>query len=81
MSGQDKATRPKTMDERFDDVSVAIAEQRDYTTFCFEKLTREVQGVKVDVKATENRLTRRLDRHEGLLSEILKEVRANRPAR
>ncbi len=74
MNGQDKATRPKTMDERFDEVSVAFVEQRDFTTFRFDKARREL-------RATENRLTRRLDRQDVLLSEILKEVRANRPAR
>jgi hypothetical protein len=63
-----------TFDDRFDEVSAAIAEQRDYTTFCFDRARREL-------RATENRLTRRLDRQDVLLSEILKEVRANRPAR
>lgn len=60
-----------TLDDRFDEVSEAIAEQRDYTTACFDKARRHL-------KATENRLTRRLERHELLLREILQEVRACR---
>ncbi len=78
-----KATQRKTIDERFDDVTQAFAEvahafadQRNYTTFCFEKLQREVRQ---DMKQSEGRLTRRLDRHEVMLGEILSEVKAIRP--
>ena len=58
----------KTLDERFDDVTVAIVEQRDFTTFAFDKVRREMRQV-------EKRLTRRLGRYELLLSEVLGEVR------
>ncbi len=67
MTRELKATQQKTID-----VAHAFAEQRDYTTLCFEKLRR-------DIKQTEGRVTRRLDRHEVMLSEILSEVKAIRP--
>lgn len=69
----------KTIDERFDEVSQAFREQRDFTVFCFEKLRREVRQ---DIRASEGRLTRRLEsmdrrftHHELLLTEILNEVK------
>ncbi len=58
----------KTLDDRFDEVTAAIVEQRDYTTFAFDKVRGEVRQV-------EKRLTRRLDRHELLLGEVLDGVR------
>lgn len=75
----------RTIDERFNEVSVAIAEMHDYTAFCFEKLRTEFrQGL----EQAEGRLTLRLDtvdgrldRHELILSEILTEVRALRKER
>lgn len=69
-------TPPRTIDERFDEVSQAFADAHDYTTFCFSKLHEDTrQGL----KAMESRLTRRLDRHESLLTEVLAEVKALRP--
>lgn len=62
----------KTIDERFDDVSHAFREQRDFTIFCAEKLRGELRQ---DIRDSEGRLTRRLDRHELLLTEILGEVK------
>ena len=39
------ARRPEqTLDERFDEVSVAIAEMRDFTSFCFDRLGRDLRA-------------------------------------
>ena len=62
---------PKTIDERFDEVAQGFLDQRDYTTFCFDKLRREI-------RQSEGRLARRLDRHQLVLGEILTEVKARR---
>jgi hypothetical protein len=43
------------------------------TTFCFDKLRQEI-------RQSEGRLARRLDRHELVLGEILTEVKAQRAA-
>lgn len=64
-------TTPKTIDERFDEVQQGFLDQRDYTTFCFDKLRQEI-------RQSEGRLARRLDRHELVLGEILTEVKARR---
>ncbi|MBK9240552.1 MAG: hypothetical protein IPL75_09890 [Acidobacteria bacterium] len=58
---------PKTLDERF----------RDYTTFCFDKLRRDMRQ---EIKQSEGRLARRLDRQDLVLVEILTEVKAQRRA-
>ena len=79
MSGEQKAT-PKTLDERFDEVAQAFADQRDYTTFCFDKLQRELrQEFRHAIKQSEGRLSRRLDRQDLVLAEILNEVKFLRP--
>ena len=59
---------------------------RDFTTFCFDKLRAEMvlghEGLQTEisvVKAGLGRVERRLDRHEELLGEVLKEVRALKP--
>lgn len=82
MEREQKTAKPKTIDQRFDEVSEAIAEQRDYTTFCFDKvraeLRREMRQVRQELHDVENRLTRRLDRHDVVLGEILGEVKALR---
>lgn len=65
-------TPPKTLDERFDEVQQGFLDQRDYTTFCFDKLRQEI-------RQSEGRLARRLDRQELVLGEILTEVKAQRP--
>jgi len=85
---------PKTIDERFDEVTQAFLDHRDFTTFCFDKLGTELRH---EIRASEGRLSdrvdglatrvdglsHRLDRHELVLSEILNEVktlsRAGRP--
>lgn len=78
--------RPRTIDERFDEVTQAFADQRDFTMFCHDKLGREVRQ---EIRASEGRLTSRLDALEGrfgglegrfarqelLLTEILNEVK------
>lgn len=63
---------PKSLDERFDEVAQGFLDQRDYTTFCFDKLREEI-------RQSEGRLGRRLDRHELVLGDILAEVKAQRP--
>ena len=60
------------VDARFDEVREHFVEMRDFTTFCFDKLRSEMR---VDF----GRVERRLDRHEELLGEVLKEVRALKP--
>lgn len=79
----------KTIDERFDEVTQAFLDQRDFTTFCFEKLQREFrQELRDAIAQSESRLTRsltrtlthemdrRFTRNDLLLSEILNEVKA-----
>lgn len=63
----------KTIDERFDEVTQAFLDQRDFTIFCFDKLRAELRQ---EIQASEGRLSHRLDRHELVLSEILNEVKA-----
>ena len=46
--------RAKTIDERFDEVTQAFLDQRDFTLFCSDKLRDEIRDV-------EGRLTGRLD--------------------
>jgi len=53
----------KTIDERFDEVTQAFLDQRDFTTFCFEKLQRELrQELREAIGQSESRLTQRLER-------------------
>jgi hypothetical protein len=54
--------RPRTIDERFDEVTQAFADQRDFTMFCHDKLGRELRQ---EIRASEGRLTSRLDALEG----------------
>jgi hypothetical protein len=68
-------TAPKTIDERFDEVAQGFLDQRDYTTFCFDKLG---QGLRQEIRQSEGRLARRLDRQDLVLSEILTEMKAHR---
>jgi hypothetical protein len=68
-------TAPKTIDERFDEVAQGFLDQRDYTTFCFDKLG---QGLRQEFRQSEGRLARRLDRQDLVLSEILTEMKAHR---
>ena len=56
-------------------VTQAFLDQRDFTTFCFDKLRRDLR---LEIKQSEGRLARRLDRHELVLGEILTEVKALR---
>jgi len=64
---------PKSLDERFDEVAQGFLDQRDYTTFCFDKLRGELQR---EIRQSEGRLGRRLDRQDLVLGEILTEVKA-----
>jgi len=68
---------PKTLDERFDEVEQGFLDQRDYTTFCFDKLRRDMRQ---EIRQSEGRLARRLDRQDLVLVEILTEVKAQRRA-
>lgn len=52
----------KTIDERFDEVSQAFREQRDFTIFCAEKVRSELGQ---DIRDSEGRLTQRLESLEG----------------
>jgi hypothetical protein len=67
---------PKSLDERFDEVAQGFLDQRDYTTFCFDNLRGELRQ---EIRQSEGRLARRLDRHDLVLGEILTEVKAQRP--
>ena len=67
------------VDVRFDGVREHFVEMRDFTTFCFDKLGSELRAEVADVKVGLGRIERRLDRHEELLGEVLKEVRALKP--
>ena len=69
-------TRFDAVDARLVEIRDHFVEMRDFTTFCFEKLGREVRD---EIKGSESRLSRRLDRHELVLGEILTEVKALRP--
>ena len=40
---------PKTIDEQFHDVSIAFAESRDFTEFCFTKLESRVDQLEAKV--------------------------------
>ncbi len=64
--------RFEEVDARFDEVAEHFVEMRDFTTFCFDKLRSEM-------RTDFGRVERRLDRHEELLGEVLKEVRALKP--
>ena len=48
----------KTIDERFDEVTQAFLDQRDFTMFCHDKLRTEI-------RESEGRLSGRLDGLEG----------------
>jgi hypothetical protein len=92
MDSNSKSTS-KSLDERFDEVAQGFLDQRDYTTFCFDRLRSEIQSEFSDVRGgigsldgrldrldgRLDRLDRRLDRHELVLGEILTEVKAQRP--
>ena len=65
-------SRFDAVDARFDEVREHFGEMRDFTTFCFDKLRAEM-------RADFGRVERRLDRHEELLGEVLREVRALKP--
>jgi hypothetical protein len=85
----------KTLDEQFQEVSVAFAEARDYTDFCYTRLDDKITGVSKDlgtltteVRALDTKVTeiattmdRRFTRNELLLTEVLNEVRGLSRAR
>jgi archaellum component FlaC len=72
-------SRFDSVDARFDEVAEHFVEMRDFTTFCFDKLGSELRAEIADVKVGLGRVERRLDRHEELLGEVLREVRALKP--
>lgn len=62
----------KTIDERFDDVTQAFLDQRDYTTFVHDKLSARFDNVDLRL----DKMDGRLGRIELVLSEVLNEVKA-----
>jgi len=76
----------KTIDDRFDDVSQAFLDQRDFTMFCHDKLRTEIResegrlsgrldGLEGKVDGMAQSMDRRFTRNELLLTEILNEVK------
>lgn len=80
----------RTIDERFDEVTQAFLDQRDFIVFCHDKLRDQLQD---EIRQSEGRLSGRIDgldakvggmaqaidrrftRNELLLTEILNEVK------
>lgn len=58
----------KTIDEQFHDVSIAVAESRDFTNFCFTRLESRIGRL-------EQAMERRFTGQDLLLTEILNEVK------
>ena len=52
------ARQPKTIDERFDEVTQAFLDQRDFTMFVHDKLRDQLQG---EIRQSEGRLSGRID--------------------
>lgn len=65
----------KTIDEQFHDVSIAIAESRDFTDFCFTRLESRIGALEGKVDGLALTVDRRFTHHELLLTEILNEVK------
>jgi predicted nuclease with TOPRIM domain len=57
----------KTIDERFDEVTQAFLDQRDFTVFCHDKLRDQLQD---EIRQSEGRLSGRLDRLEGKVDRL-----------
>ena len=51
----------KTIDQRFDEVSAAFADHRDFTIFCFDKLRTEMVGRFNDVDQRFDGVDQRFD--------------------
>jgi hypothetical protein len=76
----------KTIDERFEDVTQAFLDQRDYTTFVYDKLTVRFEKIDGRLDKIDGRLDKidgRLDKSDGrlgrielVLSEVLNEIKA-----
>lgn len=76
----------KTIDERFDEVTQAFLDQRDYTTFVYDKLAVRFDKVDGRLDRMDGRLDQldarsvkvdgRLGRIELVLSEVLNEIKA-----
>jgi len=63
----------KTIDERFDEVTQAFLDHRDYTTFVYDKLSARFDGVDGRLDRVEARLDRvdgRLDKLDGRLGKV-----------
>ena len=54
-----------SMDHRFDQVDAALAEQRQYTEFAYERLDSKMDARFADVDARFDRVDARFDRAEG----------------
>lgn len=71
--------RAKTIDDRFDEVTQAFLDQRDFTLFCSDKLRDEIREVEGRMmgrfNGLEQAMDRRFTRNELLLTEILNEVK------
>ncbi len=65
----------KTIDEQFHDVSIAFAESRDFTEFCFTRLESRVDQLEDKVDGMAQAMDRRFTRQDLLLTEILNEVK------
>ena len=76
----------RSIDERFDEVTQAFLDQRDYTTFCYDKLHARLDRMDGRLDRVDGRLDKmdgRLDKMDGrlgrielVLSEVLNEVKA-----
>ncbi len=63
----------RTIDERFDEVTQAFLDQRDYTTFCYDKLSARFDKVDGRLDSVERRLDGidgRLDKVDGRLDRM-----------
>lgn len=63
----------KTIDERFDEVTQAFLDHRDYTTFVYDKLSARFDGVDGRLDKVDGRLDKvegRLDKVDGRLDKV-----------
>ena len=60
----------RTIDERFDDVTRAIAEQRDFTLHCFNNLRTDMMARFAKVEARQATLELRMDKLESRMDNL-----------